>query len=452
MKIVIIGDGKFGYELARRLCEEEHSVVIVDCDAKRINSSMNTQDVSCVVGDGIDLEVQKKAGVQYADLVIASTGADETNIICCLIAKKLGAKKTVARLRQPKLIESIATIRDDLGISLTVNPEQIAAREASRILRLPSAAKVDFFAKGKVEIVACDIEKGSPLCGLKLLEIPTKFNIKLLICSVERDNKVYIPDGNFVLREGDQISIISTPSNIVRLFKLLEIPTEQVKSVMIAGGGKTAYYLANALGDMNMKIKIIEQDPKRCDELSELFPKAMIICGDGTDEELLIEEGIAHTDAFVAALTLDEENVVVSMYALASGAKKVITKINHISFGSVLDKAGIECVVTPHEVAATNVLRYTRAMQNLRGSNVETLSTINDGRVEALEFIVRDSFEGLGVPLKELKLRHGMLVACIIRGTDLIFPNGADRIHLGDHVIIVTTENALDDLNDILGG
>ncbi|MBR7093124.1 MAG: Trk system potassium transporter TrkA [Clostridia bacterium] len=450
MKIVIIGDGKMGFDLSNRLSQEGHDIVVVDNDSQALELSSNTQDVNCIYGSGLDSDIQVQAGVPSARLVIATTSHDETNILACLIAKKLGAHHTIARVRNPELSRSLNLMREDLGLSLTVNPELAAATEIARILRVPSAARVDFFAKGRVEMVACRIPEGSLLDGMELRHLPEKAHVKMLICAVERNGDVIIPDGSFRLQAGDQISITASPADIIRIFSLLGIYAHRTRGVMIVGGGRISYYLAKMLGDMNITVRIVEKDRELCEKLAEMLPHAMIIHGDGSDQETLQEEGLADTDALIALTGFDEENVVISMYALSCGIPKVITKVNHISFGSVLSKAGIDCVITPHVISANHVLRYVRAMQNSVGSNVEALSRIADQKAEALEFRVRSNFSGKDTALRDLRTKKGLLIACIIRNGQVIFPNGSDSIHVGDSVVVITTGVGLDDLNDIL--
>lgn len=450
MKIIIVGDGKMGFALSQRLSDEGHDIVIIDNNPAVLRLSSNTQDVGCICGNGVDSDVQKEAGVPSADLLIAVTSQDEINIICCLIAKKLGAKHTIARVRSPEYSKTLLFMREELGLSLTVNPELAAAAEISRVLRFPSAMRVDFFAKGKVEMVEFKVPEGSPLTGLALRDLPGTFRVRVLVCAVQRDGQAFIPSGDFVLRVNDQVSITGAPSDISRFFKNCGLLTQKSRSVMIVGGGKTSYYLSAMLSEMGMQVKILEVNANRCAELSEALPKVMVINGDGSDREVLQEEGIDETDALVALTGLDEENVVVSMYAISRKVGKVITKINHISFGEILEKAGIDCVITPHRIAANRILRYVRGMQASIGSRIESLYRIINDQAEALEFRAHREFRGIDIPLKDLKLKKNLLVACILRDNKLIFPGGEDCICDHDNVIIITTQTGLDDLDDIL--
>lgn len=448
MKIIIVGDGKMGFYLSQRLSGEGHDIVIIDNDPAVLRLSSNTQDVACLCGSGIDSDVQKEAGVETADLLIAATSQDEVNIICCLIAKKLGARHTIARVRSPEYSKTLLFMREELGLSLSVNPEMAAAAEIARILRFPTAMKVEIFAKGKVELVELRVAEGSPLAGRALRDLTGA--MRVLVCAVQRDGRVIIPDGDFVLNENDQIGITGAPAEISQFFRNCGLLAQRTRDVLIVGGGKTSFYLTRILGEMGMRVKILELDPARCEELSEALPRAMVICGDGSDREILQEEGIDDTDALVALTGLDEENVVISMYALSQKVGKVITKINHISFGEILEKAGIECVITPHIIAANYILRYVRAMQNSIGSRMDALSHIFNDQAEALEFHVDGKFEGANIPLRDLKLKKGLLIACLIRENRLVFPRGSDCIRPRDSVIVITTKTGLDGLDDIL--
>lgn len=450
MKIVIVGNGKIGFSLSQQLSKEGHDVVIIDNKSAALRHSMDAQDVFCIEGNGVSKAVQIEAGVPTADLMIAVTSFDEINIICCLIAKKLGAKHTIARVRDPEYVKDLNFIRDDLGLSMSINPELAAAQEIARVLRFPSAMKVDFFANNKVELIEYRVGEKCPLAGRALHTLPNAFHVKILVCAVQRDNQVIIPDGNFVLQVGDRISITASPKEITAFFHAIGMVKQKIKSVMIVGGGRVTYYLALQLLEMKMSVKILEQNAERCKQLSELLPKAMILHADGSDQDVLLEEGIARTDAFVALTGLDEENVVISMFATSENVGKVVTKINHLNLGTFLEKAGIDCAVTPNIIAANNIVHYVRAMQNSWGSNVEAMTKVVDNRVEALEFRVRENFKGKNIPLKNIALKKGLLIASIIRGGRLISPGGNDSIQVRDNVIVVTTRDGLQDLNDIL--
>ncbi len=452
MKIVIVGDGKVGSALTVQLAEEGHDVVVIDSSPKALRTSVEIHDVMGVNGNGASYAVQKEAGVGEADLLIAATSGDELNLLCCMLAKKLGARHTIARVRNPDYADQLVLMKEELGLSMTVNPELAAAREIARMLRFPSALKLDSFARGQVELVEIKVKADSPLLGQALYALSSRLGIRILICAVRRGEEVYIPTGDFVLQEGDKITITASPSELDSLFRKLGIYRHKIHRVMVVGGGRIAYYLAKQLLRLGMSVKIIEQDAARCEQLSEALPKAHIILGDGTERELLEEEGIADMDALVAVTGMDEENIIISMYAGTLGLAKVVTKINRMSFQEILDGAGIESVITPKGITVNQIIRYVRAMDNSKGSNVETLHRIVGGRVEALEFNVAKNCQGelTGIPLKDLRTRKDLLIACIIRGQQIIYPGGNDTIEERDNVIVVTTGHQLQDLSDIL--
>lgn len=451
MKIVIVGDGKVGSTVARQLSQEGHDVIVIDNNTAALTNSGNTMDIICIEGNGATASVLSEAGVQNADVLIAATSADEVNMICCLLGKKLGAQHTIARVRNPEYFIQMNLIKDELGLSMAVNPELVAASEISRLLRFPSALKIEPFARGKVELVEMKIEPNSPLVGLPIYTIPRKFKVKVLICAVQREDEVFIPGGDFVLQEGDKINLTASHVEISNFFKAIGSFRSSVKSVMIIGGGRLAYYLAKELTMIHVKVKIIDNDRTRCEYLCEMLPEAVIIHGDGTDRELLHEEGLENTDALVTLTGMDEENIVVALYAKAKDVSKVIAKVNRISFYEIMDNLNIDGFISPRTIAANNIVRYVRAMTNSMGStNVETLLKLINERVEAVEFKVREHSKVVGVPLKELKRKDGVLVATIIRGAKVIIPGGDDTIEIEDNVIIVTTEKHLVDLNDII--
>ena len=450
MKIVIVGDGKVGQALTGRLAEEGHDLVVIDSSPEALRTSVEVHDVMGISGNGASYAVQKEAGVEDADLLIAATSGDELNLRCCLVAKKLGARHTIARVRNPDYADQLVMMREDLGLSMTVNPEMAAATEIARMLRFPSALKLDSFARGMVELVEIKVKEGSPLLGQALYTLSSHLGIRILICAVRRGEEVYIPTGSFVLQQGDKISITATPSEMDSLFRKLGIYRHKIHRVMVVGGGRIAYYLAKQLLKLGMSVKIIEKDAARCELLSEALPKARIILGDGSDRELLEEEGIEEMDALVALTGMDEENIIISMYAGTLELGKVVTKINRMSFQEILDSAGIESVISPKGITVNQIVRYVRAMQNSQGSNVETLHRIVGGRVEALEFNVTADPEVTGIPLKDLRTRQNLLIAGILRGRTIIYPGGNDTIEPGDSVIVVTTGHQLKDLRDIL--
>lgn len=450
MKIVIIGDGKIGSTLAEQLSQEKHEVTLIDQSSEPLEQSNNHLDVMVVEGDGASHAVQQEAGVGQADLVIACTGADELNLLCCLIAKKLGAKNTVARVRNPNYVENLSLIKDDLGLSMTINPEAMCATEMARVLRLSTAIKVDTFSRGQVEILKLPVLEGSSLDGMALMEMG-KFKAKVLICAVERgEREVYIPSGDFRLRAGDHISVVASAVEALRFFRQAGITRSRVRQCMLIGGGRIAFYLAKQLLAAGMDVKIIEAERGQAEKLSELLPEATIIHGDGTDQQLLLEEGIEHMDAVVALTGIDEENIIIALYAKRTTDAKVITKINRSSYEDIISNLDIGSVFYPRKICADNVVRYVRAMQASNAfASMETLCKIAGGKVEALEFRVTREADFCGVPLQDLNLRDDLLIGCITRNGKLITPRGGDTIEVGDSVIVVTTHSGIATLNDI---
>ncbi|MDD4074751.1 MAG: Trk system potassium transporter TrkA [Eubacteriales bacterium] len=450
MNIVIVGGGKVGYALASQLCNEGHDVTVIDNNSERTTLINDSLDVITFCGSGASYVVQKDAGVEDADLLIAATGADEINMLCCMVGKKVGAKHTIARVRNPEYHQQMFFLREELGLSLVINPEQAAAQEISRMLRFPSAIKVEPFAKGKVELVELRLKEDSPLDGVMLKDLRKKMQINnVLICAVERDDVVTIPTGNFALCAGDRLTLIAPPQDAEAFFKYLGAYKRRIKNVIIIGGGRISYYLARQLNEVGIHTKIVERDEARCRELCELVPKAIIICGDGADQDLLREEGIMSADAFVALTGLDEENIILSMYAHKCSVEKVITKVSKTSYIDMLNSSALESFICPKDITSHQILQYVRAMQNSFGSNVETLYRIVDERVEALEFHVRDNARVIGIPLKDIPLKDGLLIGAIIRRGRCIIPSGNDTIEPDDSVIVVTTDRGLCELDSI---
>lgn len=451
MDIVIIGDGKVGHKLAMQLSGEKYNVTLIDKSEKKLRDAVNEMDVSCVVGDGASANIQRQADVPGADLVIACASTDEMNLFCCLLARKLGAKQTIARVRNPIYYGQIDLLKEDLKLSMAVNPERALAGEISRVLIFPSAAKIETFAKGRVELVEVTYPSHSSIEGLSLSELYKKHQIKMLVCAVQRAGEVYIPDGNFVPQPGDKINIAASHQEIERFLKLTNGMRDKVKNVMICGGGRVAYYLGSQLLELGMQVKIVEIDEKRCMELCDLLPGATIIHGNATDHELLEEEDISKADAFVSLTGMDEENIIMSMYAKTRHVPKVVTKVNDEGLQSMVDQLGMESVVSAKNVTANVITSYVRAMRNSMGSaNVETVYKLIGGKIEALEFRIREKTKYTGVPLKDLRLKLNHLVACIVRNRRIIIPGGNDTLEVGDNVIVISMEQGLEDLQDIM--
>lgn len=451
MEIVIIGDGKVGFKLAQQLSVENYDVVMIDNNEKKMKFAVDRLDIACVTGDGVDVAVQKEAGVPHADLVIACTSADECNMLSCLIAKRLGAKHTIARVRNPIYFNQIGLLKEDLHLSMAVNPELIVADEINRLLLFPDASKIETFVKGRVELIEFPIMKESRLVGMSLAEMYDKLQIKVLVCAVEHGDEVLIPDGYYVVHEGDRLHIAASHREVESFFKLLGKHREKIKKVIICGGGRVAYYLTRQLSSVGMQVKIIEKDVERCEQLCELLPKATIINGDATDHDLLIEEGIEEADAFVALTGMDEENIITSLFAKSQGVDKIIAKVNEDRRARMVEDFGIDSIVSAKTATADAILSYVRARKNSQGSaNVETMYQLVDEQVEALEFIIRSETSYTGIPLKELSLKSNNLIACIARKREIIIPGGDDCIEVGDSVILVTMDKHIEDLKDIL--
>ena len=450
MKIIIVGCGKVGTTLAEQLNRENHDITLIDCDSEALQSISDSTDVMSVTGNGAVYQVQMEAGIKEADLLIATTNSDELNMLCCLIAKKAGNCHTIARIRNPEYSAEINYIREELNLSLAINPELAAAREIARLLRFPNAIKIELFAKGRIELLKFLIPKDSILDRMKVMDVVSRLKSNVLICAVERGDDVVIPDGNFEMKGGDKISFIAPHAECADFFRKAGIENNTVNSAMFVGGGKLTVYLAKALADTKIKIKIIEQDEERCRILSELLSHAMIIHGDGSDQKLLLEEGIRQTEAFASLTGFDEENILLSLYAASQSRAKLITKVNKIAFENVINALNLGSVIYPKMLTADIILQYVRAMQNSMGSNIETLYKIVADKAEALEFRVRGDSPVLGIPLEKLRTRNNLLVACINRNGRIIMPRGKDTLEAGDTVIIVTTHTGLNDLKDIL--
>ncbi|MCD8122300.1 MAG: Trk system potassium transporter TrkA [Clostridiales bacterium] len=450
MKIIIVGCGKVGHTLAEQLYSEGHEVTVIDRDGTVLRNVTDSLDVMGVEGNGAVYDVQQEAGIKDTDLLIATTGSDELNMLCCLIAKKAGNCHTIARIRNPEYAREIQYIREELNLSLAINPDQAAAMEISRLLKFPSAINIDTFNKGRVELMKFIIPEGSVLHNTQVMEVSTQLHCNVLICAVERGNEVFIPDGRFCMMVGDKISFIGDPKDVVAFFRQIGIANTTIKSAMFVGGSRLTYYLTKLLEPTGIKVTIIEQDLDRCNELSELLPKAMIIHGDGSDEQVLMEEGITRTEAFAALTGFDEENIMLSLYASSQTDAKLVTKINHIAFEDVVAKLNLGSIIHPKLITADLITQYVRAMQNSMGSNVETLYKIVANKAEALEFRVGKDAPMIDIPLEKLSFKDNLLIACITRGSRIITPRGKDTIEPGDRVIVVTTHSGLRDLKDIL--
>lgn len=451
MNIIVLGCGKAGQKIAELLNEENgHNITLIDRRYDVVNDIINHFDIMGVVGDGADVDVLKEAGIETADLLIAVTGSDELNLLASLMAKKLGNCRSIARVRRPEYHKVVNLMKDDLGLAMAINPERAAASEIARILRFPTAIQIDTFAKGRVEILKFKVPEHSPLDGMKVMDIVAKLNCDVLVCGVERASEVFIPGGNFELKSGDLISIVSSIQEGTQFFKKIGIKTNRVKDTLIIGGGDTAYYLAYLLIETGINVKIVEQNPNRCDELLKLLPKATVICGDGTDNRLLVEEGLESAESVVSLTNIDEENILLSLYAKTKTNGKVVTKINRIAYDRVIDSLDLGTTIYPKNITAEYIVRFVRAKKNSLGSQIETMHFILDNKAEALEFRIKDGSPISGISIDSLKLKDNLLIACINRGGKIIIPRGKDVIMPGDTVIVVTLKSGFKDVSDIL--
>ena len=451
MNIIIAGCGKVGSKIVERLAEEEdHNITVIDINPDVVQDLITDYDIMGIVGNASDFDTLSEAGAENADIVIAIMGSDELNMLVCLLAKKMGDCRTIARVRRPEYTRSLHVIKDELGLAMVINPERAAASEIARILRFPSVIKIDTFAKGRVEILGFKVPEGCVLDNMKVAEVVSKLRSDVLICGVERGTEAFIPDGNFVLRAGDNISIVSSIKNGHAFFKKIGIKTDRVKDTIIVGGGDTAYYLANFLAETGIGVKLIEKDPVRCDELCQLLPRTDIIHGDGTEKRLLMEVGLANAESFVSLTNIDEENIMLSLFAQTKTDGKIVTKVNRIEYDDVIANLDLGSVIYPKNITAEYIIRFVRAKKNSFGSNIETMHYILDGKAEALEFRIREDSPVLGHTLESLKLKPNILIACIHRGNQIIIPRGRDSMMKGDTVIIVTTNSGYKDISDIL--
>lgn len=450
MKIIIMGCGKIGTTLAEQLSSEHHDLVVIDTNPQKIQQLSESIDVMGIVDNGASINVLSDAGIEDAHLLIAVTGSDELNLLCCVIAKKVSKCHTIARVRNPLYNKERNFIRKSLGITMIINPELASAIEISRLLRFPSAIELDTFAKGRVELLKFKLLPEFRLSGMSVMEIVDKLRCNVLICGVERGEEVFIPSGDFILQDNDLISIMASPKNSASFFKKVGIHTHQVKNALIVGGGTLGYYLAALLIDLKIKVRIVENNQERCQQLSELLPEATVICGDGTDKKLLLQEGLTQTESFITLTNMDEENIFLSLFAKKNSKAKLITKVNRIAFDDIIDGLDIGSVIYPKYITADYILQYVRAMENSLSSNVETLYHILDNQAEALEFSVKEASSVTDIPLSQLNLKENLLIACINRNGSIQIPRGQDTIQVGDTVIIVTSVKGLRDLKDIL--
>lgn len=450
LKIIIVGCGKVGANLVDQLSKEGHDITVIDKKAEKIQDITNTYDVMGLVGNGASYSTQMEAGIEETDLIIAVTDSDELNLLCCTVAKRVGKCAAIARVRTPDYSEETGYLREQLGLALIINPELEAAREVARILYLPTALEVNSFAHGQAELVKFKVPEGNLLNGLSLAYLGKNITNDILICAVERNGEVYMPNGDFVLQSGDVVSFVSERHIARDFLKQIGLATRQVKDTMIIGASKAAYYLAKELLNMGISVKIIEKEKENCESLSVKLPKAIIINGDGTDQDILKEEGIETVQSFIPLTGIDEENIMLTLYAKQVSKAKVVTKINRVNYKQVINNLDLGSLVYPKYITSEAIIAYVRAKKNSMGSNIETLYHMFDSRVEAIEFIVEENSKVSGVPIKDLKLKKDVLISFINHNGHIIIPTGNDEIEDGDTVMIVTKNTGFTGIDDIV--
>ncbi|MGN0161857.1 MAG: Trk system potassium transporter TrkA [Lachnospiraceae bacterium] len=450
LNIIIVGCGKVGVTLTEKLSKEGHDITVIDKNAQHVQTLSELYDVMGIVGNGASYSVQMEAGIHDADLIIAVTGSDELNLLCCTVARREGKCAAIARVRTPDYAEEVGYLREKLGLAMIINPELEAANEISRVLYLPTALEIDTFAHGQAEMITIRIPENNQMDGQTIASLGMDNSFNVLICAVERNGNLFIPSGAFVLHSGDNISFIASRHNSRAFLQKVGFQTNQVRDTMIIGGGNVAYYLAKQLLSVGIGVRIIEANAARCEELSALLPNAIIINGDGTDEELLKEEGLEQVESFVPLTGIDEENVMLTLYAKQISNAKAITKINRLAFKNVINRLELGSVIYPRYITSEAIIAYVRAKNASRNSNISTLYHLFDSKAEAIEFCIDRKSEVTDKMLMELKLKDNLLIALINRKNKIIIPNGSSTLKIGDHVVVVTTHTGLDDINDIL--
>lgn len=450
MNIIIVGCGRVGQTLAEKLNSDGNDVTVIDTSSEQVDAITGRYDVMGIVGNGATHTVQREAGIETADLLIAVTNSDELNILCCLVAKREGKCKTIARVKNPEYSRDAMYLKDELGLAMVINPEYAAAEEIARILRFPSAIKIEPFAKGRVELIKFRLPKESNIVGLSVREAMAKLRCQVLIATIERGEEAYIANGDSTFEEKDVVSIIATPKNANEFFTKINYKGHSIKDALIVGGGVITHYLCGILERSPVSLKIIEKDRKLCEELCAQWEKPIVVNGDASDRELLLEQGVANADAFVSLSDLDEENILLSLYAKELGKGKQITKITRTDYDNVISRLDLDTTICPKNITSDTILRFVRATKNAVGSNVETLYNIIQDKVEAAEFIVKDNSPITGKPLSELQFRPNVLIASISRGKTVIIPRGQDVIQPGDSVVVVSKQTGLHDISDVL--
>lgn len=450
MKVIIIGDGKVGYSLAEHLSKEDNDVTIIDKNPDALKKANEYLDVMCIKGNGVSTKILLEAGVRDTDLLIAATASDEMNMVCCLTGKKLGAKHTIARIRDPEYADELSLLKKELELDMIINPERAAAREIARILRFPQAVNIEVFAKGLVEMVEIRVTDLMPIVNMKLMDISKYYPSSILIAAVLRDNEAIIPRGDFQIKTDDIIYVIGQPSSVTNFCKKIRLYVQKVKSVMVIGGGRIAYYLTKSLEETGMRVKIIELDYDKCVSLTELLPETLIINGDGSDEKLLESENLSEMSAFISLTNRDEDNFMSALLAKQANVPKVITKISKNNYLNLIKNLGIDSIINPSLITTNLILKFVRGLKNALGNQIESLYRIINNQAEAVEFTIKEKADFLDVPLKNLKIHRNILVAVIVRKNEIIIPHGNDSIHLGDSVIFIAKNKQISDLSDII--
>ena len=452
MRIIIIGAGKVGYTLAERLTAEEHDVIVIDRSEDVVNRCLDSLDVLCIRGNGANAKVLLEAGVDHTDIFIASTASDESNMLSCLIAKRLGAKYTIARIRDPEFNESQTLLQNELGIDVAINPERATALEISRLLRYPFAGSIESFAKGQVEMVEFKAQPTDAIVNIAMKDLSSRISglPRILYTMVERNSQVIIPDGDFAIQPGDRVFVCGDMITITEYFRFLGRNRQKVRSVMLLGGGRISYYLSRFIVPLGIHVTLFELDEAKARTLSEALPKVDVIAGDGTDQDLLEEQGLRQMDAFVSLSNRDEENLMTGMYASRNGVPKVIAKNSRITYMDILNDLGLDSIISPQSIMTSTILRYVRARENSNGTMIERLYRLLDGKAEAIEFIARKGDAYIGIPLKDLVVRKGTLVAVIVRQGKIIIPFGKDHLEVDDHVVIISRDSGIMDLNEVV--
>ena len=450
MKIVIAGIGKFGDYLTRQLAKENNEITVIDINFNGKEALINNEDINNIEGNALDVKILEEAGVQNSDLLIASMKEDSENVMCALLARKLGVKNTIARIRRPEYIDSLNMIKEPLGLSMIISPKQLTANQIAQTLSIPSAIETTSFFKGRIYVISLKLKEDSKYIGQSIKDISQKLNGNIIVCAIEREDKIVIPNGETIIQAEDKIHITGTRKDINSFLRYGNLIQDKTRQVMIVGGSDISKYLANQLADTDMKIKIIEPNKEVALELAETLDKVLVINADPSDEQTLFEEGIQETDAFVALTGIDEENIVYSMFASAQKVPKVITKINHINLSGITQMAKIDAVVSPHKIAANQVVQYVRAMEKGKSSSCESIYNFGDNIFEMIEFKVKEDFKGINKKLEELKLQDDTLIGAIQRGKNIIYPQGKDEIKLNDTVLVICRNNKVKELNDMI--